>query len=172
MQGLGSGGIVAFTYVIVSDAVTLRDRGKWFGAISLMSAIGAAIGPIMGGLFVDVGSGGWRWIFWVNLPFCGVGLVGVPACLHQEHRKGMWWRRLKELDYLGTCFFMIGLTTLLVPLTWVKLLNASKLDTTNIHRWCHSPLEKSTHDHSIMFRYFLPVSIYNLLQTVHATSTD
>ena len=46
VQGIGGGGIVALTYVIVSDMVTLRERGKWFGVISLQWAIGSAIGPV------------------------------------------------------------------------------------------------------------------------------
>lgn len=49
IQGVGGGGIIALTYVIISDMVSLRDRGKWFGIISLHWAIGAIFGPIIGG---------------------------------------------------------------------------------------------------------------------------
>ena len=49
IQGVGGGGIIALAYVIVSDMVSLRDRGKWFGIISLHWAIGAIFGPIIGG---------------------------------------------------------------------------------------------------------------------------
>jgi predicted MFS family arabinose efflux permease len=35
IQGIGGGGLMALTYVIVIDMVTLRDRGKWFLIISL-----------------------------------------------------------------------------------------------------------------------------------------
>jgi len=44
IQGVGGGGIIALTYVIVTDLVTLRDRGKWFGLISMMWAIGSVTG--------------------------------------------------------------------------------------------------------------------------------
>jgi MFS family permease len=46
---VGGGGIIALTYVIISDMVSLRDRGKWFGIISLHWAIGATFRPIIGG---------------------------------------------------------------------------------------------------------------------------
>jgi MFS family permease len=49
IQGVGGGRIIALTYVIVSDMVSLRDRGNWFGIISLHWAIGAIFGPIIGG---------------------------------------------------------------------------------------------------------------------------
>lgn len=40
VQGVGGGGLVALTYVIVADMVPLRERGKWFSVISLQWAIG------------------------------------------------------------------------------------------------------------------------------------
>ena len=44
VQGVGGGGIVALTYVIATDLVTLRERGKWFGLINMMWAIGSVSG--------------------------------------------------------------------------------------------------------------------------------
>lgn len=44
IQGVGGGGIIALTYVIATDLVTLRERGKWFGLISMMWAIGSVSG--------------------------------------------------------------------------------------------------------------------------------
>ena len=44
IQGVGGGGILALTYVIVTDLITLKERGKWFGLISMMYAIGSVNG--------------------------------------------------------------------------------------------------------------------------------
>ncbi|KAM3066501.1 hypothetical protein ACMFMG_011999 [Clarireedia jacksonii] len=65
VQGIGGGGLMALTYVIVTDMVTLRDRGKWFSIISLQWAIGSVTGPVIGGAFTEKST--WRWIFWLNL---------------------------------------------------------------------------------------------------------
>lgn len=46
VQGVGGGGLVALTYVIVADMVPLRERGKFFSVISLQWAIGSVIGPV------------------------------------------------------------------------------------------------------------------------------
>jgi MFS family permease len=63
IQGIGGGGLMALTYVIVTDMVTLRDRGKWFSIISLQWAIGSVTGPVIGGAFTEKST--WRWIFWL-----------------------------------------------------------------------------------------------------------
>lgn len=118
MQGTGGGGIIALTYVIVSDMIPLRDRGRWFGIISLQWAIGSAVGPVLGGTFAE---GDWRWIFWINLPFCVVGLVGIPMCLTLKKREGKVWLRLKAFDWAGAVLFIGGLTSFLVPLSWGRL---------------------------------------------------
>jgi predicted MFS family arabinose efflux permease len=35
VQGVSSGGLVALTYVIITNLVTLRERGKYMSVISL-----------------------------------------------------------------------------------------------------------------------------------------
>ena len=52
-QGVGGGGISALTYVIVTDMVTLKERGKWFGLITMMWAFGSVIGPVLGGVLAE-----------------------------------------------------------------------------------------------------------------------
>jgi MFS family permease len=53
VQGVGGGGLVALTYVITTDIVTLRERGKWFSLISLQWAVGSVAGPVIGGAFAE-----------------------------------------------------------------------------------------------------------------------
>jgi MFS family permease len=31
LQGIGAGGMISLTEVIITDMVPLRERGKWFG---------------------------------------------------------------------------------------------------------------------------------------------
>ena len=51
LQGLGGGGIVALTEIIVTDLVPLRHRGQWFGIIRAMRSSGSVTGPVIGGAF-------------------------------------------------------------------------------------------------------------------------
>ncbi|KAI4143188.1 MAG: hypothetical protein L6R39_004666 [Caloplaca ligustica] len=41
LQGIGGGGLIALTEIVVTDLVPLRLRGKWFGIISAMWAVGS-----------------------------------------------------------------------------------------------------------------------------------
>ena len=45
LQGVGGGGLVSLTYVIITDMVTLRERGKWMSIISAQWAVGSVLGP-------------------------------------------------------------------------------------------------------------------------------
>lgn len=61
IQGLGGGGVIALTEIIMTDIVPLRQRGKFFGFLSMMWAIGSVSGPLVGGAFAQNVT--WRWIF-------------------------------------------------------------------------------------------------------------
>ena len=53
LQGIGGGGLIALTEILVTDLVPLRLRGQWFGIISAMWSIGSVTGPIVGGAFAQ-----------------------------------------------------------------------------------------------------------------------
>ena len=53
LQGVGGGGLIALTEILVTDLVPLRQRGQWFGVISAMWSIGSVTGPIVGGAFAQ-----------------------------------------------------------------------------------------------------------------------
>lgn len=116
VQGVGGGGLVALTYVIITDIVTLRERGKWFALISLQWAIGSVTGPVVGGAFAEKTN--WRWIFWLNIPFCVIGFITIPVCLRLTHKVGSISEKLKAFDWFGSFLFVSSLTSFLIPLTW------------------------------------------------------
>lgn len=53
IQGVGGGGIIALSEVIITDLVPLRYRGQYFGIMSGMWSIGSVTGPILGGGFAE-----------------------------------------------------------------------------------------------------------------------
>ena len=50
VQGVGGGGLILLTEVVVTDLVPLRQRGAYLGLIGAMWAIGTVIGPVIGGV--------------------------------------------------------------------------------------------------------------------------
>ena len=58
VAGAGGGGIITMMQVIVSDIISLRDRGKYQGIIGGIVAVGYAVGPLIGGALAQKVS--WR----------------------------------------------------------------------------------------------------------------
>jgi MFS family permease len=98
--------------------VTLRERGKWFSLISLHLALGSIAGPVCGGAFAEKSN--WRWIFWLNIPFCIIAFVALPITLRLQHKTGSILDKLKTFDWIGSFLFIASLTSFLIPLTWGK----------------------------------------------------
>ncbi|KAL4931818.1 major facilitator superfamily domain-containing protein [Aspergillus undulatus] len=115
IQGIGGGGIIALTEVLIADLIPLRERGKWMGFRALTWALGTVIGPIIGGALAE---SAWRWIFWLNLPFCGLGLLGIPVFLKLRHDPISLREKLRQVDYAGAILFTASLTSFLIPLSW------------------------------------------------------
>ncbi|KXT03828.1 hypothetical protein AC578_8920 [Pseudocercospora eumusae] len=116
VQGVGGGGFVGLTTVIITDLVPLRERGQYYALISSVWALGSTAGPILGGALADAGA--WRWIFWINLPIVGLGLIGIVIFLKLNFRRRPLKEKLKELDYLGAFLFITSITSFLIPVTW------------------------------------------------------
>lgn len=115
IQGVGAGAMLTLTYVITTDLVSLRERGKWFGLISLSWAVGSIVGPIIGG---SLAQKNWYWLFWINLPFCGIAYILLPLTLRLRPVTGSITTKLRAFDWVGAGLFVASLTVFLVPLSW------------------------------------------------------
>ncbi|NQW12387.1 MAG: MFS transporter [Alphaproteobacteria bacterium] len=67
-QGLGSGLLMANSFGLVRDLYPPKSWARLFAAISGVWGIAALSGPLMGGIFVELGN--WRWGFFAMLPVC------------------------------------------------------------------------------------------------------
>ena len=112
IQGLGAGGLMALTFVIIGDIVSPRERGRYQGYFGAVWGLSSVAGPLLGGFFSDhaqiLGITGWRWIFYINLPFGIASLLITSAVLHIPKIK-----RDHSIDYLGAVL-MVGAVTLVL----------------------------------------------------------
>lgn len=69
VQGLGGGGVALMINLVLTDLVPLRERGRYMAIVQMVSAVGAAVGPFLGGLLAQKSK--WRWVFYINLPIGG-----------------------------------------------------------------------------------------------------
>jgi EmrB/QacA subfamily drug resistance transporter len=110
IQGLGMGGLVSLAQSILGSIIPPRARGRYSGYLAATMAVATVSGPLLGGLVVDVA--GWRWCFWVAVPFAVVALVMLQKFLHLENI-----RRPVKIDYWGAIFITIAAS---LPLIWVS----------------------------------------------------
>jgi EmrB/QacA subfamily drug resistance transporter len=74
LQGVGGAMIGANSMALVVEATDKSRRGRALGLYAAAQAVGISAGPVAGGLLI--GTFGWPWVFWVNVP---VGLVSIVA---------------------------------------------------------------------------------------------
>ncbi|XPT03484.1 hypothetical protein M3J09_012576 [Ascochyta lentis] len=116
IQGVGGGGVIVLSEVLTTDLLPLRVRGQWQGLIAAMWALGTVGGPLIGGGFAQNVS--WRWIFWINLPFIGVGSIVIALFLKLRPIEAGWAAKLRRIDYVGSFIFIGSTTSFLIPLSW------------------------------------------------------
>ena len=66
LQGLGGAFLVPGSLSLISANFPVGSRGQAIGTWSAYTAITMALGPLIGGWFVENIS--WRWIFYINIP--------------------------------------------------------------------------------------------------------
>jgi EmrB/QacA subfamily drug resistance transporter len=72
LQGVGGALLGANSITILVKAAGPERRGRAMGLFAAAQAVGVSGGPVVGGLLL--GTLGWRWVFWVSVPF---GIAGV-----------------------------------------------------------------------------------------------
>jgi len=112
VQGIGVGGLTALVQVILSDLVSPRERGRYAGYLGAVFGVGTVAGPLIGGVVTD--SLGWRWCFYIGVPFAIAAFVVLQKTLHLPRRR----RREAKIDYLGATLIAGGVSALLI---WVSL---------------------------------------------------
>jgi hypothetical protein len=114
VQGLGSGGVLMLVELIICDLVPLRQRGKYLGYVQSATAIGAIIGPVIGGALATAN---WRWIFYMNIPLCGITMIVMGIFLRLHHEKPRTWKHaVLRIDWIGNAMFVASLCSLLLGL--------------------------------------------------------
>src|ERR687891_1075122 len=65
VQGIGGAFLFANAAALVTDAFPREQLGLAMGTNTMIAAVGLVLGPILGGVLVELS---WHWIFWFNVP--------------------------------------------------------------------------------------------------------
>lgn len=79
IQGLGSGLLLSGAHGMVRDLYPPSSWARMFAVISVVWGVAALAGPLIGGVFAELGE--WRWGFGAMLPFCLVLFVAVRRAI-------------------------------------------------------------------------------------------
>src|SRR3990170_5196314 len=96
VQGLGGGTIMASAFATIGDLFSPAERGRYFGLFTGVFAVASVTGPLLGGFLTD--HWGWRWVFYVNLPFGFLALAVLARSLPARRMP----ERTQPIDRLGT----------------------------------------------------------------------
>lgn len=107
VQGAGVGGMITLCQAVIGDIISPAERGRYQGWIGASFASSTALGPLLGGVFVD--TVGWRWCFFSMLPFAAVAFVVIQRSLTLPRRRSQ-----VSVDYLGSLLLVGGVSALLL----------------------------------------------------------
>jgi len=111
LQGVGGGGLISSAHAAISQAVSLRERGRYQGYISSMFAVASVLGPVLGGWLTEHLS--WQWVFLANLPLAAAALLSTHRALRPLPVPG----RRRPIDVAGALLLSTGLSALLIAIT-------------------------------------------------------
>jgi MFS family permease len=105
LQGLAGGLIAPQTSGFIQNLFRGPDRARAFGLLGAVIGISTAVGPLLGGLLVNLGGPdlGWRLVFYVNVP---IGLVLLPLVEGEQDeplRDRPWWLLIPAVLLLAAC---------------------------------------------------------------------
>nr|WP_319448297.1 MULTISPECIES: MFS transporter [unclassified Mycobacterium] len=110
VQGVGGAMLMASSSAILTDAFPANQRGMALGVNMVAAVAGSFLGLLIGGFLSE-----WHWkaIFWVGVP---IGIAGTIWSYRSLRELGV--RTAGRLDWAGTFTFGLGLTILLVGITY------------------------------------------------------
>lgn len=112
LQGIGAGGLTALATVLMADIISPRERGKYMGLMGGVMAVAQIGGPLLGGVLTD--SIGWRWTFFVGVPFAVAAFIVLQKTLHLPALA----KREVKIDYAGAGLIAVAVALLLLWVTF------------------------------------------------------
>jgi EmrB/QacA subfamily drug resistance transporter len=114
VQGVGAAALLSLSLAIATLAFPPEERPRAVGIWAAVSAVALAIGPLVGGVAVEIVS--WRVIFWLVVPLAALALA-IMAVAAPESRDET---AEKRIDVPGVVTLTLGLTAVVLGLVQGK----------------------------------------------------
>lgn len=113
IQGLGAGGLMSLAFAIIADIVPPGSRARYQSYFMGVFATSSVIGPVIGGALAGqtrlLGTDGWRWIFYLNVPTGVLTLVVAARYLHLPR-----YRSTERIDLIGSVLLTMSVVPVLL----------------------------------------------------------
>ncbi len=109
LQGVGAAAMLPLSLAIVVNAFAPAEQPRALGIWAAVSALALAIGPLAGGLLIELD---WRVIFWMNLPVAVLGIAITAWAAPESTDPGS----SRHLDWPGLAALSTGLTAVVLAL--------------------------------------------------------
>jgi EmrB/QacA subfamily drug resistance transporter len=110
LQGLGGAMMVPVGRIILLRSIPKSELVDALAWLTIPALVGPLVGPPVGGFITD--HFGWRWVFWMNVPF-GIAAIVLATALMPDIRVD----RVPPLDARGFFLSGIGLSCFIFGLT-------------------------------------------------------
>jgi DHA2 family multidrug resistance protein len=101
LQGVGGAFLPALAQGYIVENFDTQEQPKVMLVFSLCVVMGPIIGPLFGGYIVEHLT--WRWIFYVNVPICLIGIVLITLLMKESKLENI------KTDYISFSFMAIGI---------------------------------------------------------------
>jgi EmrB/QacA subfamily drug resistance transporter len=109
LQGTGAAPMLSLSLALVCNAFPAEEQPRALGIWAAVSAVALAIGPLAGGLLIELD---WRVIFWMNLPVAAVGVAITLLAAPESTDPGAGTR----IDWAGLAALSVGVTAAVLAL--------------------------------------------------------
>ncbi|MEZ4424131.1 MAG: MDR family MFS transporter [Gemmatimonadota bacterium] len=119
VQGLGGAGLFAMAFIVIADLYPPAQRARYQGFVGAVFGVASVLGPLVGGLLTDHGGGlipgveGWRWVFYVNVPFGALAVWFVTTRMPPLRPPDAARTRI---DWASAAFLVAGLSAAVLGL--------------------------------------------------------
>lgn len=110
VQGLGAASVITNNTAILTDMFPPRFLSTALGVNATAAAVGQALGPVAGGVVVELL--GWRWMFLLAVPLLVIGLTASVKLIPGSRRAG----RRERMDVSGAVLVVTGLGGLVLAM--------------------------------------------------------
>ncbi|KAJ5668924.1 hypothetical protein N7462_009994 [Penicillium macrosclerotiorum] len=115
LAGVAGGGVTSLTMIIVSDVVTLEQRGKYQGILGASLGVGNIIGPFIAAAFIMRST--WRGFFWMISPLAAISAVIGYFLIPNNAKKDAFRKNICRIDWFGVLASSIGIIFILIPVS-------------------------------------------------------